>query len=291
MVELILFFEFLKQITANLSFNILNNQTTTSIEVLTKEAEQFKKIEPLKIDENQISAKAVLIKEIKGPTLYAKNKDLVLPIASITKLMTALVSFLNYSPNEKFEITKDFNYYEAQTDFKSGEIFNRDDLITSMLISSSNASALVLSSKLNRKNFVSLMNSYAESLNMKNTKFEDETGLSSKNVSNLNDLYILIEKIISDYPQIANFSANSSFVLKGKIQRILYNTNQLIFRYPQNIVLTKTGFTDEAGKCLVMVVKFKNSPLVFIGFLNSNDREKDAEYLFNAVKNYYDKIK
>lgn len=285
MIEFLLLLEFFKNIL-NPSNILINVNYAKNEDVLIKE-EEFSKIDFIKIDEKLISAKSVLIKEIKGKTLYSKNAEEKAPIASLTKIMTALVSFKKYDKNTTFEVPEKFKYYEAQTDFRKGERFKRDDLISSMLISSSNASAFLLSLNLGEKNFINEMNKTAENLGLKNTKFEDPAGLSPNNVSTLNELYNISEYIISNYPEIFYYSRAQSFILKGKFERILYNTNQLIYKYEKNILGTKTGFTDEAKQCLIMIIKFENSPLIFLGLLGSEDRIKDGEYLLKVLEDYY----
>ena len=287
MIEFLLFMEFLKNLLSP-SNVLINTYPSSTEEALIKESELSKTVS-LKIDENFISAKSVLIKEIKGGTLYSKNIDEKLPIASLTKLMTALVSLIEYNKDTIFEVPSSFNFYEPQVDFKKGEKFKRDDLIKAMLVSSSNASAILLSSNLREKNFVDEMNKIAKFLGLRNTEFEDVTGISPKNVSTIKDIYYLSEYIISEYPEIFYYSRSPSFVLKGNFERILYNTNKLIYKYGENILGSKTGFTDEAKQCLIMIVKFKNSPLVFVGILGSEDRVKDGEYILKILESYYNK--
>jgi len=290
MLEILILLEFLRNIIN--SPNILENTNlitpTSNTESIIKEKE-LSKTDFLKIDEKQISAKSVLIKEFGGATLYAKNPKLKLPIASLTKIMTSLVSFKNYDKKTIFEVPEKFDYYESQVEFSKKEKFERDDLIKAMLISSSNASAILLASEVGIEEFVKKMNETAKSLNLKDTYFEDVTGLSSNNVSTLEDLYALSEYIISNYPEIFEYSRHPSYVLKGKAERILYNTNPLVYKYGKYIIGSKTGFTDEAQQCLIMIIKFENSPIVFIGILGSNDRVKDGEYILKTLNSYYNK--
>ncbi len=293
MIELILFFELVKEILkpANLFLSsTANNQDSLNLVTSSEEflnLNEFQKIQNFPIDSSKISAKAILIKEITGPTIYSQNSDKPLPIASLTKILTALTSFIVYKPNETFTVSENSKYFEAQTNFQKGEIFKRDDLIKAMLISSSNASALLLAEKYGEEQFVNQMNNLARKIGLKKSFFEDPTGLSSKNVSSLSNIYLLSEYILKNYPQIFAFSREPSFILEGNFKRILYNTNPLVYKYKEEILASKTGFTDEAGECLVMIVKFKNSPLVFLGILGSKNRINDAEYILDLLKKYY----
>jgi len=284
MLEFLMLLEFLKNIL-NQPANVFNDNLN-NINTLYK-SENFVEIKNFKIDPNQISAQNVLIKEIKGPILYQKNAQEQKPIASLTKLMTSLVALNIYSPTEKFEIQKD--YPEKQTEFKKGEAFYLNDLLKTLLIASSNSAAEIIQDKIGKKEFIKYMNKMAETLNLNQTIFEDAIGISSNNKSSLNDLYNLSEFIIKNKPEIFKYSREASFVLKGEIIRYIYNTNKLIEKYPSIIFGSKTGYTEDAGQCLIMILKFEKSPLIFVGLLNSKNREADGEYIIKTLKEYYHK--
>jgi len=284
MLEFLMLLEFLKNIL-NQPANVFNDNLN-NINTLYK-SENFVEIKNFKIDPNQISAQNVLIKEIKGPILYQKNAQEQKPIASLTKLMTSLVALNIYSPTEKFEIQKD--YPEKQTEFKKGEAFYLNDLLKTLLIASSNSAAEIIQDKIGKKEFIKYMNKMAETLNLNQTIFEDAIGISSNNKSSLNDLYNLSEFIIKNKPEIFKYSREASFVLKGEIIRYIYNTNKLIEKYPSIIFGSKTGYTEDAGQCLIMILKFEKSPLIFVGLLNSKNREADGDYIIKTLKEYYHK--
>ncbi len=285
MLEFLMLLEFLKSIL-NQPANILNNNLNS----ITKEnalytAESFVEVKNFKIDPQQISAQNILIKELEGPVLYKKNSEEQKSIASLTKLMTALIALNIYSQNEQFEVKT--NYSENQTKFKKGEIFYLKDLLKTLLISSSNSAAEIIQSKIGKAEFVKYMNKFAELLNLNQTTFEDATGVSPDNKSSLKDLYNLSKFILKNKPEIFEYSREASFVLKGKTIRHLYNTNKLTEKYPTIIFGSKTGFTEDAGQCLIMILKFEKSPLVFVGLLNSKNREADGEYIIKALREYY----
>jgi len=285
MLEFLMLLEFLKSIL-NQPANILNNNLNS----ITKEnalytAESFVEVKNFKIDPQQISAQNILIKELEGPVLYKKNSEEQKSIASLTKLMTALIALNIYSQNEQFEVKT--NYSENQTKFKKGEVFYLKDLLKTLLISSSNSAAEIIQSKIGKAEFVKYMNKFAELLNLNQTTFEDATGVSPDNKSSLKDLYNLSKFILKNKPEIFEYSREASFVLKGKTIRHLYNTNKLTEKYPTIIFGSKTGFTEDAGQCLIMILKFEKSPLVFVGLLNSKNREADGEYIIKALREYY----
>lgn len=293
MIEIIVFLGVLREIIkpVNSFFNIPEkNQDTyqraNSVKAFV-DINEFEKITPFIFDTSKISAKAVLIKEIAGPTIYAQNSDKNFPIASLTKILTALTAFTIFDQNEIFTIPKNYRYFDEQQNLLGGEFFKRDDLIKAMLISSSNVLAIVLSEKYGKEAFVAQMNNLARNIGLKNSFFEEPVGLSSKNTSSLNELYFLAEYILRTYPQIFEFSREPSFVLKGNFERIFYNTNPLVKKYKEEIIASKTGSTSKAGECLIMIIKLKNSPLVFVGILGSKDRISDAEYIIELLKKYY----
>jgi len=281
MLEIFTLFELLKSITQ--PANILNFQNEKNQTIIA-----YRKIENLNIDKNFISAKNVLIKEIKGDEIFEKNPNEIKPIASLTKLLTAVVSFENYKEDDSFTITKEIlNYNGESGGFLEGEKFNRNDLIKAMLVGSSNKAGYTLASKMGIENFVNKMNEKAKEIGMNNSSFVDPVGLNKNNKSSLNDLYLLSEYILKNYPEIFRFSILPYFDINGSYFRRIYNLNYLIPYYKNFILGSKTGFTDDAGECLLMLVKFKNSPIIFLGLLDSKDRLKDAEYLLLKLKKYY----
>jgi D-alanyl-D-alanine carboxypeptidase len=295
MLEIVLFLEFLKSIlnlNYNFNFNIDLTQKSQALAyedfIIQKEEKKFK------IDETKISAQNVLIKEIDGKVLFERNSLEQKPIASLTKLLTAVVALQTYNQNEFFLINGNIvinHDAEKNSKFKSKEIYSRDKLINAMIISSSNVAAWTLAEKIGQDKFVKKINDLAKEWGLNNTFLIDPAGVSEKNISNLNDLYLLVKNIFKNYPEIFEISRKSTFYLKddkNQNRRYLYNTNYLISKYQDYIIGSKTGFTSEAGQCLLLLVKYPQSPLIFIGLLNSKDRVSDAEYLLQKLKEFYD---
>jgi D-alanyl-D-alanine carboxypeptidase len=314
MIELIVLIEFLKNIldikTTLLNAQIYNKQSDNiyfdyplkQIDFLNKTSKDQNKNNPndqnkilnknkfFDIDENVISAKNVLIKEINGETIYSKNIEEKKPIASITKLMTALITFENYKNlKEKIKISEKIfenkSILENHTGLKNGDVMTLEDLLNISLISSSNIASLAIAENLGIEKFIELMNNKAKELNLKDTQFQDPIGISPQNVSTLKDLSVLTEYILKEYPLIFEFSIKPAFNIDKN--RIVYNTNHLIEKYKKYIIGSKTGFTEEAAGCLIMLVKINNSPIIFVGVLGSRNREADAEYILKKLIDYY----
>ena len=205
------------------------------------------------------SASALVVDTRKGKTLYAKNPNKVVPIASVTKLMTALV-VLDAKQNLNEVITVDKRDRDTLKNTHSrirfGTQITRHDALLLALMSSENrmASALARHYPGGKSAFVKAMNRKAKSLGMKNTRFSDSTGLSTHNVSTANDLAKLV-KAAYQKPLIRQITQTESHEMRFKNPAYalqFVNTNPLVRNDNWNVRLSKTGFTDEAGRCLVM---------------------------------------
>ncbi len=230
---------------------------------------QIEKLKNLEID-----AKAVISVKVDSQgnekILFEKNSEEPLPIASLTKLMTALVVFdLNetYYPSQLITITKEAVLQEGSSkysDLRIGEELSVEELLHIMLIESSNDAAFALSQPLGQEGFEGVMDLYARNLGLLNTQFANPTGLESdnpeapKNFSTAKDLSKLAKYILKNYPQIFEITNKRSYeVLKpdGSVHHFIpQNTNELLGEIPE-IIGGKTGWSPEAGGCLLLVLK------------------------------------
>jgi D-alanyl-D-alanine endopeptidase (penicillin-binding protein 7) len=203
--------------------------------------------------------------------VYSKSPDDVSPIASITKLMTAMV-VLDAHPDMDATITidaDDFDYLKgSRSRLRMGTELSRRELLRLALMSSENraASALARSYPGGTDAFVTAMNAKALSLGMTHTHFHDSTGLSPENVSTANELAKMVNAA-ADYPMIREFTTTPShFVEVQPTGRILgfNNSNRLVQSSKWDIKLQKTGFINEAGRCLVMMAEIASKPMVIV---------------------------
>jgi serine-type D-Ala-D-Ala endopeptidase (penicillin-binding protein 7) len=203
--------------------------------------------------------------------VYSKSPDDVSPIASITKLMTAMV-VLDAHPDMDATITidtDDFDYLKgSRSRLRMGTELSRRELLRLALMSSENraASALARSYPGGTDAFVAAMNAKALSLGMTHTHFHDSTGLSPENVSTANELAKMVNAA-ADYPMIREFTTTPShFVEVQPTGRILgfNNSNRLVQSGKWDIKLQKTGFINEAGRCLVMMAEIASKPMVIV---------------------------
>lgn len=220
------------------------------------------------------SSAAIVVDEERGEILVAKNADEVMPIASLTKLMTALVVVeAKQSMSELLEIGQDDVDREKNTysRLKVGARLTRGDMLLLALMSSENRAAQALSRHFpgGRKAFLSAMNNRARQLGMNSTHFADAAGLSDHSVSTARDLHRLLVAAYA-HPLIRDYSTREKDTVTLKRSRLQFvNSNHLV-RYSNDwdIRLQKTGFTNEAGRCLVMEVRAEGRRLSMV-FLDS----------------------
>ncbi|AYV38739.1 D-alanyl-D-alanine endopeptidase [Aeromonas veronii] len=228
---------------------------------------------PAKLEVRSSSALVVDVKT--GKTLYQKNATKVRPIASLTKLMTALV-VLDAKQNLNQTITVDKNDLDrvkhTHSRIRMGTKVTRRDALHLALMSSENrmASALARHYPGGRSAFVRAMNNKARALGMRNTHFYDSTGLSTRNVSTAQDLGKLAAAAYRQ-PLIRQFTQdeNREMRFSAPAYSLMFNnTNPLVKNPDWDVRLSKTGFTDEAGRCLVMRAKPDSRELAIV-LLNS----------------------
>ncbi|EKP0262577.1 D-alanyl-D-alanine endopeptidase [Aeromonas sobria] len=228
---------------------------------------------PAKLDVR--SSSALVLDVNTGKTLYQKNATKVRPIASLTKLMTALV-VLDAKQNLGQTLTVDKNDLDrvkhTHSRVRMGTKVTRRDALHLALMSSENrmASALARHYPGGRSAFVRAMNNKAKQLGMRNTHFYDSTGLSTRNVSTAQDLGKLAAAAYRQ-PLIRQFTQdeNREMRFSSPAYSLMFNnTNPLVKNPDWDVRLSKTGFTDEAGRCLVMRAKPDRQELAIV-LLNS----------------------
>jgi len=201
--------------------------------------------------------------------LFDKNSHAVVPIASISKLMTAMVVLDSKEPlTESVEVTDGDRDYEKNTGSRLsvGSVLSREDMLHIALMASENRAAAALSRYYpgGRPAFIAAMNAKAKQLGMTDTHFENSTGLSSQNVSTARDLVKMVNAAYQ-YPMIRKFSTDHSYDVFTGRRTIAYNSTNALIRNPSwDIGLQKTGFINEAGECLVMQATIHNRPVIMV---------------------------
>src|SRR5580692_3828872 len=230
------------------------------------------------------SSSVLIIDQSDSSVLYSRNSDVAAPIASITKLMTALVVLDARQPmNEPLAIT------EAETDLPKtnysrltvGTVLTRGDLMHLALMSSENRAAHALGTYYpgGVPALVRAMNAKARVLGMTHSHFDDPTGLSSDNVASPEDLSKLVVAA-SHNATIREYSTDKSYTVRVHRRLVeFHNTDNLVANPAWNIIVQKTGYISEAGKCLVMeaVIDGRNVVIVLLDSLGKYTRVADAK--------------
>ena len=219
---------------------------------------------------NLKSASALVLDQSGQRVLYAKNVDWVVPIASITKLMTALVVLDSGLPlDEPITISKDDRdgLKGTRSRLAVGMTVTRDDLLRLALMASENraAAALARSYPGGTSAFVAAMNQKAAELGMWHSRFVDGTGLSNGNVSNAQDLSRLVGAA-HRHPLIREYTTDTQYTVRLANGRKMQfsNSNRLVRNSGWEIGLSKTGYISEAGRCLVMQAQIAATPVIIV---------------------------
>jgi len=222
------------------------------------------------------SNRALVINQNTGEVIYAKNSNIRSPIASITKLMTAMVVLdARQSLDEIIYISEsDVDTLKGTSSrLPVGTSLSRSDMLQLALMSSENRAAFALASNYpgGRSAFVKAMNTKALSLGLMETQFAEPTGLMAQNVSTAEDLYKLVSAAYQ-YPEIRLATTTTSYdiYLNGRQTPVEFrNTNSLVRDGEWDIGLSKTGYINEAGRCLVLQTKVAGEPMIMV-FLNAS---------------------
>ncbi|MBC1984211.1 D-alanyl-D-alanine carboxypeptidase family protein [Listeria booriae] len=239
-----------------------------------------------------VKANSALLVSLKhDKTLFEENTDQKVPIASLTKLMTAylvLESIHNkqLSWDEGLTLKRLDDPRAVSLQARTGKTYySVQDLFATMMIMSANDAAEALAERVNSTGFVGEMNAKAKELGLKKTKYVNATGLDNngeESMSTAGDLLILAKELISDYPEILETTSRTSYVTKDG--NTVHTTNDLL---QENAVDgldgLKTGFTDQAGYCLIATAVQNGDRLiaVVLGSRTDNNRMKSAETLLD----------
>lgn len=281
-----------------------NSQTFTAQLVQTNQIEEIDNVDhslkPLRnweVDDLRLNAKSAISVLIdpgnQNKVLFRKESDKNLPIASLTKLMTALVVLENYDPSWIVKISQNAVTQEGDSgQFKVGETFRVKNLLYPLLIESSNDAAQALSEIMGEKNFIESMNLKAKELGMENTYFANPMGVDpekmgdSINYSTTEDLVKLTEYLLKKH-EILEFISKKEFDLYSPdnvLHHRLYNTNILLGKIPQ-VIGGKTGWSYKAEGCFLIIMEKPTT-----NNNNSNTKTENDGYLVNIVLGSQDRF-
>jgi len=244
-------------------------------------------VEKTTIKKPSLSAEGYLAADIQtGEIILGKNKSKQFPIASITKLMTALVSLETIDQSQVAIVPSEALIGENPSirGLSEGEVISTSSLLYPLLLESSNAAAKTLADHLGTKKFINHMNGRTESIGMPKTFFADSSGLSSKNISTPEDLFGLVSYIFKNKKQILDITRKKEFEEGMKKW-----ANGDKFSGLENFLGGKTGYTDSAEKTFAGIFSLPSaeaeSRKIAIIILKSKDRDDDVVKILDYLKN------
>jgi len=259
--------------------------------LISKELPKKADLKQINLTINAESAISIEIAEGKSKILFEKNSQKRLPIASLVKLMTALVVLEKYDLSKKVVIDKSIMAEEGeQGNLKLGEVLSVKNLLYITLIESSNRAAYAISEVVGKDEFVALMNKKAKNLGLLNIYFKDSTGLDAGSYSTVQDIAKLSEYLFLNYPLFREIMGLKEFNLyldNGLFHHKLINTNKLLGEVP-GVILGKTGWTDFAKGCFMVIqdlsLKTGSHKYVIHVVLGAKDRFGEMKKLINYLE-------
>lgn len=237
-----------------------------------------------------LNAHAAVVMDAKtNRILFDKNSRKILPMASTTKILTALVAITNEDLNKKFKISsKAASIRGSSVGYKENEEISLKELLFGLMFRSGNDAAIAIAEGVagSVENFCNLMNEYARKLGLLDSHFESPHGLDSENhYSTAYDLAILTSK--AKQFEFFNELSKTKLYRETGFSREYQNINKILYRVPQ-ATGTKTGYTGQAGKCLVSSFNMGNDNEIIVVVLNCTPRWKSSEWLYNFAKDNFE---
>ena len=234
-----------------------------------------------------ITATSALVYDLTSKkTVYAKNPKKRLPFASLTKIMTSVIAIENKKSDDKYVVRKADLVGEDSMGVKAGEKLSLEELLYGLLLHSGNDAAEAIAGNFpqGRDAFINAMNDKAKALGIKDTNFTNPTGLEGdgNQYSTAYDLFVMTNYALSSFPLFAEIVKTSEYKI-GKTpahaEYTLENETNLLTTYP-GIKGVKTGFTNEAGLCLVTYLDYNGHRIIAV-LLNSQNRRDEMKQLLD----------
>lgn len=235
----------------------------------------------------ELSAQAALIYDLtEDEELYEKNSEIRLPIASLTKIMTAVIALENKKQDDRYYVSKSDLVGENSMGLTPGEVLTLEELLYGLILPSGNDAAEVLASSFvgGREAFIQAMNQKAASLGLSNTNFTNPSGLEGdgKQYSTANDLLVITRYAIKNFPlfrEVVSTVEKEIPYSSGHKYFYLYNETNLLTSYP-GVRGVKTGYTPEAGLCLVTYLDYEGHEIIGV-LLGSENRRQEMKDLLD----------
>lgn len=279
------------------AFELPTYQYVEAVEIIQEENIPLSK--PILFDKkvtdvnwDSVKAKSIYaFNPVSGQVYYKRDIDTKRPIASITKLMTALVTYNIYSMDDVITVKVPTGQTERVLGLSVGDKVSVRELLEAGLVNSKNDATVVIANAYGYNNFISKMNETATILGMQNTHFSNTNGLlNTDNYSTAKELGLLSSVFIKNQELVDITSSKSARIdIKGVNPRFVtvYSTNELLSQN-KNAKGLKTGFTYQSGECLVMYYKVSEEDQLITVVLNSTDRFGESKKLYEMINQAFD---
>ncbi|MFA4999467.1 MAG: serine hydrolase [Parcubacteria group bacterium] len=239
-----------------------------------------------KVPDNLSAQASIVIDLSSGEEIFSLHKTERWPLASLSKLMSAVVALENMELEQKVTLSSAAIATEGVAGgFTTGETYMIEDLVYAMMVVSSNDAAVALSENMPAGRFVELMNLKTSELGMNDTRFVEPTGLSMLNQGTVNDLALLVEYAWSAHPDLFSVSSRKITIIRELNARKnirLTNINTLAER--SDFLGGKTGYTEDANENLISVFSINGKPTTII-ILGADNRIEEANKILSFIKN------
>jgi len=238
-------------------------------------------------DANSLSAKSAIVYDLTtDKTVYKRSPDARLPMASLTKIMTAIIALENKKADDKYKVSQSDLVGEDSMGLSDGEILSLNDLIYGLMLPSGNDAAETLADNFpsGRGGFIQAMNDKVKSLGLTSTHFDNPSGLQGDGTqyATASDLLVITRYALSGFPEFVNAVATPKYSISQTPTHKaydLFNETNLLTTY-EGVKGVKTGYTPEAGLCLVTYLDYKGHKLIGI-ILNSQNRRGEMKDLLD----------
>ncbi len=244
-----------------------------------------------------ISARSALVYDLTtNQVIFAKNPKDKLPIASLTKVMTAIIALENKRKDDRYLVVKDSLVGENSMGLALGEVLTIEELLYGLLLPSGNDASEVLADSFpsGREGFIKAMNSKAMTMGLRDSNFTNPSGLEGDGdqYSTAYDLLVITRYAISNFPLFNKIVATAQYSItetQTHKEYYLQNETNLLTSYP-GVKGVKTGYTPEAGLCLITYLDYNGHQIISVLLGSSNRREEMKELLDYSLKKFGVKI-
>jgi serine-type D-Ala-D-Ala carboxypeptidase (penicillin-binding protein 5/6) len=234
-----------------------------------------------------ITARSVLMYDLSGEkTLYQRNEKVRRPMASLTKIMTAIIALENPLPSNEYHVSEASIVGEDSMGVTAGEILTLEELLYGLMLPSGNDAAEVIAENYlgGRERFIYAMNEKAKSLGLTDTNFTNPSGLEGdgEQYTTAYDLLVITRYALERFPELIHITSTYEHIIPASNAHkafTFYNETNLITTYP-GVKGVKTGFTPEAGMCLITYLDYKGHKIIGV-VLNSEDRRQEMKDLLD----------